>query len=92
MWAQGGIRGAKQSRAELTIEVIQQGLLEYSAYECVYLIHLQPRPRVGVEVGVEGAAVGEDQEKAVKHTDGQTSGKGGRVYLPQQLSPNQIPN
>lgn len=37
-----GARGAHGARAELTIEVVQQGLLKHFAHECLDMVGLQP--------------------------------------------------
>lgn len=39
--ARGAIQGRGQ-RAELTIEVVQQGLLKHFTHECLDLVSLQP--------------------------------------------------
>lgn len=71
--------------------MIQQGLLEYSAYECVHLIHLQQHPRVGWGGGTSPR---KDQENAVKHTDGQASETQdeGEGSSPTSADPNQLPS
>lgn len=41
---QEGARGATLGwREGLTVEVVQEGLLEHGAHKCVHLIRLQPR-------------------------------------------------